>query len=457
LNRTATALSPLTSPALLSLGETRENAPLPVVASVEMGYGHLRPAHALASALGTDVLNVDQPPLVAPEELRLWRASRRFYEITSRASQIPFAGAPLRSLLDSMTSIPHLHPQRDLSAPNLQVRSLQRFIEKGLGRGLVDFLKSNCSPLLTTFFAPAISADFHGCSPVYCVVTDVDINRTWVPLHPQRSKIVYLTPSRRAIHRLHAYGIPREQLEFTGFPLPHELIGGPELPILRQHLAARLVRLDRKRVFREQARGEIHHFLGDLPHDQEGRSPLVTFSVGGAGAQADLARPLLKGMRSLIEEDRLRLCLVAGVRAEIAARFHEWVKEARLEHRLGNGVDVFLASSLGEYFPRFNELLAETDVLWTKPSEMTFFSALGLPLILSAPVGVHERYNRRWAIENGPGLKQRDPLYAEYWMREWLNEGTLAAAAWYGFLRMPKFGLYQILERVVGRTSLTTE
>ena len=113
-------------------------------------------------------------------------------------------------------------------------------------------------------------------------------------------------------------------------------------------------------------------------------------------------------------------------------------------------MEVFLAASLEEYFPRFNEILAGTDILWTKPSEMTFFSALGLPLILSQPVGVHERYNRRWAIENGPGLKQRDPLHAEYWLREWLNEGTLAAAAWYGFLRMPKFGLYQILERVGG-------
>jgi hypothetical protein len=61
------------------------------------------------------------------------------------------------------------------------------------------------------------------------------------------------------------------------------------------------------------------------------------------------------------------------------------------------------------------------------------------------------RGGRRWAIENGPGLKQRDPLHAEYWIREWLNEGTLAAAAWYGFLRTPKFGLYQILEKVAER------
>jgi hypothetical protein len=315
----------------------------------------------------------------------------------------------------------------------------------------VDHLRATGLPLLTTFFAPAISADHHGCEPIYCLVTDADINRAWVPLHPERSKIFYLTPSYRAIHRLQSYGIPRDHIEFTGFPLPHELVGGPELIVLRRNLLGRLVRLDRKGVFRDQARGEIHHFLGDLPEDQEGRPPRLTFTVGGAGAQADLARDLLKGARKLIEEDRLRVSLVAGARPKVAAKFHQWVREAGLESRPGEGVDVFLAGSLDEYFPRFNALLAETDILWTKPSEMTFFSALGLPLIFSPPVGVHERYNRRWAIENGPGLKQRDPLHAEYWLREWLNEGTLAAAAFYGFLRMPKFGLYQVIESVTGR------
>ncbi len=391
-----------------------------------MGYGHLRAAHALAGELGTEILHVDRPPLVAPEELRLWRASRRVYEITSRASQIPVMGAPLKSFLESLTDIPHLHPQRDLSAPNFQVRSLHRLIEKGLGRGLVDFLRTADAPLISTFFAPAISADHYGCERVYCVVTDVDINRTWVPLRPAATKIVYLTPSYRAVHRLRAYGVPREQIEFTGFPLPGELLGGPDLTVLRRN-------------------------LGELPGDQEEKPPRLTYTVGGAGAQADLARPLLRGVRRLIEEDRLRLCLAAGVREEVATKFHDWVREAGLEDRLGHGVEVFLAASLDEYFPRFNEILAATDVLWTKPSEMTFFSALGLPLILSDPVGVHERYNRRWAIENGPGLRQRALPHAEYWLREWLNEGTLAAAAWYGFLRMPKFGLYQILETVAGR------
>lgn len=424
---------------------------LPLVASVEMGYGHLRAAHAVASALGTGVVHVDQPPMAPPEEQRLWRASRRLYEITSRTSQWPVVGVPLRSALEVLTDIPHLYPHRDLSAPTFQVRSLDRLIRRGLGEGLAAHLKRTEMPLLTTFFAAAIAADYHHCERVYCVVTDVDINRVWVPPHPERTRIIYLTPSRRASKRLRAYGVARDQIEVTGFPLPPERLGGPDLPVLRRDLAARLVRLDRKRVFRGQLRNEIHHFLGDLPADQEGRPPLVTFTVGGAGAQAELARRLLKSLASMIRENRIRLCLVAGVRAEVAQRFRKWIGEAGLGDRLGSSIEVFLAGSLDEYFPRFNALLAETDVLWTKPSEMIFFGGLGLPLVLSWPVGVHERYNRRWAVENGSGLKQRHPDYAGYWLREWLAEGTLAAAAWTGFVRMPKFGVYQIADRVMER------
>ena len=45
-------------------------------------------------------------------------------------------------------------------------------------------------------------------------------------------------------NRLRAYGVPDDRILLTGFPLPHGLVGGPELPILRRNLASRLVRLD---------------------------------------------------------------------------------------------------------------------------------------------------------------------------------------------------------------------
>jgi hypothetical protein len=417
-----------------------------------MGYGHLRAAQALATALGTTVAHADRPPLSGPEEERLWRASRRFYEVASRSSQLPLLGIALRSFLDRLTAIPPLYPYRDLSAPTMEVQFLDRLIRKGLGTTLAAHLQATGAPLLTTYFATALMADHHGAPEVHCLATDVDLNRAWVSAEPWRTHIHYLTPSRRALKRLVSYGVPREQIEFTGFPLPHELVGGKDLPILKRNLAARLVRLDRKGYFRAQTRNEIQQFLGPLPAEEEGRPPLAVFAVGGAGAQADLARHLLPSLKPLIEEGKLRLCLVAGVRPEVAARFATAIEEAGLAHRLGERVgdeiSILFEPALDRYFPRFNELLAATDLLLTKPSELVFFGALGLPLVLSRPVGIHEGYNRRWAIENGAGLKMRDPRHAGWWIREWLSEGVLAAAAWFGFLRLPKFGLYQILEAI---------
>jgi hypothetical protein len=113
-------------------------------------------------------------------------------------------------------------------------------------------------------------------------------------------------------------------------------------------------------------------------------------------------------------------------------------------------VRVVGATELDGYFRACNALLAEADVLWTKPSEMTFFAALGLPLVLSPPVGTQELYNRRWAVESGAGIEQRDPRFAGEWLSEWLADGTLAGAAWNGFTRLPKRGLYRILKAFEG-------
>jgi hypothetical protein len=59
---------------------------------------------------------------------------------------------------------------------------------------------------------------------------------------------------------------------------------------------------------------------------------------------------------------------------------------------------------------------------------------------------VHERYNRRWARESGAGLKQREARFAAERISDWLADGVLAAAAWAGYVRLPKFGLHRILE-----------
>lgn len=420
----------------------------PLVVAADMGYGHLRAAAPLAEAFGTVISQVDRAPMVAPDEEALWRRVRASYELVSRLSQVPLVGAPLRLALDSLTDIPHLHPYRDLSAPTQGVLTLDRLVRRSLGQGMMAHLAGLKVPLLTTFYSPAIVADRAGYDRIFCVVTDTDLNRIWAPVQPERTRIQYLVPTRRAARRLLAYGVPEARITFTGFPLPHELVGGAGLPALKRNLAARLVRLDPSGEFRREVPEELAHFLGGLPAEEEGRPPLVTFAVGGAGAQAELAGAFLPGLRRPLEEGRLRLALVAGVRPEVEARFREALHQAGLEPLLGGAVELLREPGFGEYYARFNALLARTDVLWTKPSELTFYAALGLPMVCAPPVGVHERYNRRWLRESGAGLKQRDPRFAAEWLTDWLTDGLLASSAWAGYMRLPKFGLYRIVEAV---------
>jgi hypothetical protein len=428
----------------------------PFVAAVDMGYGHLRAARAIADAIGEPVMYVDRPPLAAGDEQKIWERVREAYELTSRLSTLPVVGRPLKWLLDKITSIPHLHPHRDLSAPTRGVKTLERLMQRQLGAGLVDELRRTHRPLVATFYSPAIAADRAGLGDVYCVATDTDVNRVWAPLDASRSRIHYLVPTPRCGKRLRAYGVRADRITVTGFPLPHELVGGPDLPALVKNLAARLVRLDRGGEFRRAYPEELARFLGPLPSEEEGKPPLVTFAVGGAGAQAGLVRLFLPSMREEVEAGRLRVALIAGVKPRVKEVFDESIRGSGLEPALGQGVEVLFEPEMDAYFTRMNALLARTDVLWTKPSEMCFFAALGLPLVCSSPVGAHERLNRRWVREAGAGFKQRDPRFAAEWLGDMLSEGALAAAAWAGFMRLPKFGLYRILDAVAGRPAAST-
>lgn len=429
---------------------SEHHRPDAAVVSIDMGYGHLRAARALADHFGTVVQHVDSPALASADERRTWERTRRLYEFTSRVSTVPIVGRPFRTLLDSVTEIPHLYPYRDLSSPQAGVKLLDRLIQNGLGHGLANYLRSSGLPLVTTFYAPALIADRLGLEDIYCVVTDVDIHRIWAPVHAERTRVQYLVPSKRAARRLRAYGVASSNIHETGFPLPPELLGGPELPALRANLRRRLSTLDPDRVFNRENRDEIRHFLGSDEAVPERTAPHLLFAVGGAGAQAGMVRQFLPSLRGALSSGQLELTLVAGVREEVADAFHEAILDCNLEDLLEERIHILLEKDFDSYYTCFNRALARADILWTKPSEMTFFGALGIPLLMSWPVGVHEKYNRRWAMERGAGLKQRDPRYVGDWLFELLADGTLASAAWSGFTRMPKFGTYRVGEIVRG-------
>jgi hypothetical protein len=408
----------------------------PVVAAIDMGYGHLRAAAPLADALGVPLLLMDLPPLGEARDAWFWWRTRALYEPLTRWSQVPTFGAPLRGLLARITAIPD--GVGDLSAPTAGTRWMERAARAGAGRALAEHLRKSGAPLLATFYAAPILAELHGADRLHCVVTDADVNRVWAPPHPARSRIRYYVPSEPARQRIESYGVAPERIRLTGFPLPHDLVGGRDRSALKRNLVARLGRIDPGRAVAEAASAEIG------PVGRDDSPPLVTFAIGGAGAQAGIAARLVRALAGPLRARRLALALVAGRRGDVARKLRAAIDaEALAGH---SAVEVLEERDTLKYLHRFNALLARTDALWTKPSEMTFFGALGLPIIAAPPVGVHEERNLRWAMEQGAALPQADPDRAAEWLPRWIEDGTLARAAWNGYRRLPALGLYEILD-----------
>ena len=411
-----------------------------------MGYGHLRAAQPLADVLSAPLFEVDHPPLGDARDALSWKRARAVHEGVSRVSQWPLVGPPFRALMDAYTHIAPMHPARDLSASTLATRSFARLIDRGLGARLVEHLHAG-GRILSTFYAPSLIAD-RARLPCWCLVTDADCHRIWAPDRPQATTIDYFAPSQRVVERLGAYGVPEARIKLTGFPLPQGLLGGPELPALRRNLAARLRRLDPSGEFHGAHAAELAAQLPEAPSPSGDTCITIVFAVGGAGAQLPLAHSILKSLAPELRAGRLRLALVAGVRKHVADSFSRWAAE------LGPspGLEILYQPAWPAYYRRFNELLARADVLWTKPSELTFYAALGLPLVLAPPVGAHERYNAPWAQEHGAALWQLQPERAAGWLGGWAKDGTLAEAAWSGFRRLPSRGTYEIAAAVTNST-----
>jgi len=395
----------------------------PVVAAIDMGYGHLRPAAALADHLATEVVQMDAPPFGTRRDRAFWTGIRKFYEPLTRMSQVGAAAGPMRALLNTLTAIPPPLPERDLSGPTQGTRWMSSAARAGVGRALARYLRESGAPLLATFYAAAVLAEMHGAERLHCVITDTDVNRVWAPPDSKRTGIVYFAPTDSARRRMESYGVPRSRIRVTGYPLPGELVGR-DRAALKRNFRARMERIGKK-----------------------GSAPLIVFAVGGAGVHVPLAKTLLSGMEKQIREGRLRLALVAGIRKEVASTLSATLAGLGLAGHAGT--ELLYDPDVFSYIRRFNALLARADALWSKPSELTFFAGLGLPFIAAPPVGAHEERNLRWATDRGAALLQHDPETAGQWLLEWVEDGVLASAAEAGMC-LPQTGVYDIADQVDG-------
>lgn len=426
------------------------------VVDVNMGYGHSRAAYALRDLSGGEIISANDYRGIPAEDRKSWTQLREIYEAVSRVKPVPVIGSFLFEALDRWQEIPSFYPRRDLSEPNVQLRQIFYAIKRGLSRHLVEMLAKDPVPLVTTFFQPAFAADYYDYpGEIYCVTTDADVSRSWAPMDPHKSRIKYFASNGRVVERLKLYGVRDENIFLTGFPLPKRLIGGANSVRLKELLMNRVCNLDPHGIFLSRYQKTLRAWLGPTKCKPVSRSHPLTlmYSVGGAGAQRHLGVQIMESLARKIARREIRFILMAGTRRDVAEYYRIAAEHRGLGKCLGSSLLVPTFRSRVEYFEGFNELLETTDILWTKPSELSFYTGLGIAIIMAPPIGSQEEFNRLWLQYVGGGIPQNDPAHTDEWLFDWINSGGMARMAWSGYIEAPTHGVYRIEDIVLGRPS----
>jgi len=432
------------------------------VVAVDMGYGHQRAALPLLDiAQGGEIITANEYAGIPQSDKTIWQESRRFYEIVSRFKGFPVLGDFVFSVFDKFQEIQSFYPTHErIDSPSFSLRQMYNlFVKRDWGKHFIQKLNQEslsaggqAIPFVTTFFTPAFMADFWKYKgPIYLVVTDTDISRTWAPLYPQKSKIVYCASTERVADRLERYGVHEKNIALCGFPLPREFTKNRAAKA-KKDLIRRLAVLDPNRRYVEQYKKTVQRYVGRVPERKKGKYQVhVTFAIGGAGAQGEVAENIMQSVKPLLADGTIQLHFIAGIHAGLATRLRQAGKEFGLSFALDKSLHIHVAPTKQKYFLQFNRIISETDILWTKPSELVFYAGLGIPLLLSNPIGSQEKFNRTWLVDTGAGIDQRDPCYTHQWLPDLLEDGTFAEAAMQGFIEIPRNGAENIKKLVLAR------
>lgn len=406
------------------------------VVAASMGYGHQRATWPLRNiAEKGKVLSADSYPGMPSSDALLWKEIRSFYEVISRFTKFPVIGDLVFSMFDRVQKIEEFYPRRmGFAEPTLQLRQTYGLINgHAWGKHFIGFLSRKPLPFVTSFAPVAQMAEYWKYpGPIFLIVTDSDISRSWAPLKAQKTRILYCASTERAKERLQSYGVPEKNIRVTGFPLPEESLGKNMNKALRRRVSL----LDPSQEYQTKYHALLAQYLGKKSFNKK-KFVTISFAIGGAGAQDDIARALIKSLHALLEKGTIRLRIILGVHGEL---------QSNLPKAKGVVFDSFTTKDA--YFRAFPKIIEETDILWTKPSELVFYAALGIPLILASPIGSQEAQNRKWLLEIGAGIDQLDPKLCHQWLPDLIASGRLAEAAMQGFVEMEKHGTENIIKYI---------
>lgn len=411
------------------------------VVAAEMGYGHLRAAYPFKDLAYPKLLSIGSDEYTSKKIKNQWKTLQSAYEFISRNKNTPLLGKIFYKMLDNLLYIPNLYTFEDLKKPTPQAEILEFYVKSGLYDDLIELCKKEPLPVLTTFYAPAIALNMHNYAYNFCFVTDSDINRVWAPKDSENSLINYFVASERARLRLIKYGIKDNKIFFSGYPFNREIFSEKAV---KDSLAARLKLLDRKEKFSKNFSDIAKKILGyDFREIEPTRKFTLSFAVGGAGAQKEIAEKFLKSFETQLKDGKIKINLIAGSRKEVKEYFEKLI----CEKYSSESVNLIYDEDKIRYFEMFDKAMLETDILWTKPSELSFYSAIGLPLILSPVIGSQEKANKKWLRDElGIAFPQYKPSLASEWISHFLDSGRLAEMAFLGYIKQNIDGYDRIIE-----------
>jgi hypothetical protein len=405
------------------------------ITTVLMGYGHLRAADNVAGLGRGRLVRVDQPPFANLVDVLVWKSSQDLYHVLSRTAETRLRF--LFRVLERIEDIPD-----DSKLASMEYSMLMRFLVRtGVGRGLRRLVNLSTSlradysdieprgqvypPRLHTFFLPGLACVYNRFpGKNYQLLCDADFHRVWAPIKPSDGDVTYLVPTAAGADRLMSYGVAHERIVVTGFPLPIANTGGRDLEVLQSDLRARLERLS-----------------------PQSDSPLrLVFALSGAGCYLNLLKTLIRELLPELQSGKLTLSIAAGDNQKAKAEIESHL--VALNARPADGVTILHSPDVLEAFALFNRALREGDLLITKPGELIFYAALGIPQVLLPPVGKHEFKNRAYLIENRAALDLPGADSAGGWLLTRRANGLWRRAAESAFARLPKLGTFAINDAV---------
>lgn len=334
--------------------------------SVSAGAGHMRAAeairaHAQLHDAGIDAVHLDVMDFVSSGFRKLY--AEYYIKLVNKAPAL----------------WGYLYHATNEARPDSSREKMRQALERlNTGALLKEIERVKPDAIICTHFLPAELLSRlirkHGFScPVWVQVTDFDLHRMWVHDHMAG----YFAASEEVAFRMRAQGIAAAAISVTGIPI---------MPVFGATL--------------ERAVCAAEFGLDPL-------CKTVLLMGGGAG----LGSLDTVAARLLALDDRIQLIVLAGKNA------------AALE-----ALNALALRYPGRLLPqgftdKVERLMACADLVITKPGGLTTSEclAMGLPMIVNAPIPGQEERNADYLLEQGVAMKAFDSVTLEFRVRYLLD------------------------------------